>query len=42
MRYGAVQGGGDVITRTACKRINWGSYKINQTTDKVGAVGTDI
>lgn len=30
------EGGSDVITKTALKRINWGSYKINQTTDKVG------
>jgi DNA topoisomerase-6 subunit B len=30
------EGGSDVITRTAMKRINWGSYKINQTTDKIG------
>ncbi|GLU24169.1 hypothetical protein SLE2022_401250 [Rubroshorea leprosula] len=28
--------GGDVVTRTALKRINWGSYKINQTQDKIG------
>ncbi|XP_074290062.1 DNA topoisomerase 6 subunit B-like [Silene latifolia] len=28
--------GADVITRTAVKRINWGSYKINQTQDKIG------
>jgi DNA topoisomerase-6 subunit B len=31
-----VQGGSDVITKTALKRINWGSYKINQSQDKVG------
>ena len=30
------EGGSDVVTRTALKRINWGSYKINQTTDRVG------
>ena len=30
------QGGSDVITKTALKRINWSSYKINQTTDRVG------
>lgn len=30
------EGGSDVITRTATKRINWSLYKINQTTDKVG------
>jgi DNA topoisomerase VI subunit B len=30
------QGGSDVITKTALKRINWANYKINQTTDKVG------
>ena len=30
------EGGSDVITRTALKRINWGAYKINQSTDKVG------
>lgn len=29
------EGGSDVITRTATKRINWNAYKINQTTDKV-------
>ncbi|KAF3452583.1 hypothetical protein FNV43_RR03016 [Rhamnella rubrinervis] len=28
--------GADVITRTALKRINWNSYKINQTQDKIG------
>ncbi|KAL9234756.1 hypothetical protein vseg_009587 [Gypsophila vaccaria] len=28
--------GADVVTRTAVKRINWGSYKINQTQDKIG------
>lgn len=28
--------GADVVTRTALKRINWSSYKINQTQDKVG------
>lgn len=30
------EGGSDVITRTALKRINWGSYKINHNSDKVG------
>ena len=30
------QGGSDVVTRTALKRINWSSYKINQNSDKVG------
>lgn len=30
------EGGSDVITRTALKRINWGAYKINQSSDKVG------
>lgn len=30
------EGGSDVITRTALKRVNWGSYKINQSSDKVG------
>jgi DNA topoisomerase VI subunit B len=29
------EGGSDVITRTATKRINWGAYKINQSSDKV-------
>ncbi|KAL0435465.1 UNVERIFIED_CONTAM: DNA topoisomerase 6 subunit B [Sesamum radiatum] len=28
--------GADVVTRTAVKRINWNSYKINQTQDKIG------
>ncbi|XP_057250550.1 DNA topoisomerase 6 subunit B isoform X2 [Beta vulgaris subsp. vulgaris] len=28
--------GADVVTRTAAKRINWASYKINQTQDKIG------
>ncbi|CAN0902052.1 DNA topoisomerase 6 subunit B [Linum grandiflorum] len=28
--------GADVVTRTALKRINWGTYKMNQTQDKVG------
>ena len=31
-----MQGGSDVITKTATKRINWSTYKINQSTDKVG------
>lgn len=31
-----MQGGSDVITKTATKRINWASYKINQTQDRVG------
>lgn len=30
------EGGSDVVTRTATKRINWGTYKINHTQDKVG------
>ncbi|CAK0734996.1 hypothetical protein CVIRNUC_000513 [Coccomyxa viridis] len=30
------EGGSDVITKTALKRINWASYKINQSTDKIG------
>jgi DNA topoisomerase VI subunit B len=30
------EGGNDVITKTALKRINWGAYKINQSSDKVG------
>mmetsp|Transcript_25575 Transcript_25575/g.65865 ORF Transcript_25575/g.65865 Transcript_25575/m.65865 type:complete len:665 (+) Transcript_25575:305-2299(+) len=30
------EGGSDVITKTAGKRINWTSYKINQNSDKVG------
>lgn len=29
------QGGSDVVTRTALKRVNWSSYKINQNSDKV-------
>lgn len=28
--------GADVVTRTAMKRINWNSYKINHTQDKIG------
>ncbi|XP_071909515.1 DNA topoisomerase 6 subunit B isoform X2 [Coffea arabica] len=28
--------GADVVTRTALKRINWNSYKINQAQDKIG------
>jgi DNA topoisomerase VI subunit B len=39
------EGGSDVITRTATKRINWGSYKINQTSDRVrtyGVVRTEL
>lgn len=28
--------GADVVTRTAVKRINWSTYKINQTHDKIG------
>lgn len=31
-----MQGGSDVITKTALKRINWASYKMNQSTDKIG------
>lgn len=30
------EGGSDVVTRTALKRINWNSYKISQSSDKVG------
>jgi DNA topoisomerase VI subunit B len=30
------EGGSDVVTRTAMKRVNWASYKINVATDKVG------
>jgi hypothetical protein len=29
------EGGSDVITRTALKRINWATYKINQAADRV-------
>jgi DNA topoisomerase-6 subunit B len=29
------EGGSDVITRTALKRVNWASYKINAATDRV-------
>lgn len=31
-----MQGGSDVITKTAMKRINWALYKINQSQDRVG------
>lgn len=31
-----MQGGSDVITKTAMKRINWALYKINQTQDRIG------
>ncbi|KAH0855144.1 LOW QUALITY PROTEIN: hypothetical protein HID58_020453, partial [Brassica napus] len=34
--------GGDVVTRTALKRINWNSYKINQTQDKIGVFVSGI
>ena len=30
------EGGSDVVTRTAMKRINWQSYKINHSVDRVG------
>lgn len=30
------QGGSDVVTRTAIKRVAWSSYKINQNSDKAG------
>lgn len=30
------EGGSDVVTRTAMKRINWASYKINHSSDRVG------
>eukprot|EP00850_Spirogloea_muscicola_P004555 SM000019S05099 [mRNA] locus=s19:960297:966539:- [translate_table: standard] len=30
------EAGGDVVTRTAMKRINWNSYKINPMLDKIG------
>ena len=30
------EAGSDVITRTAMKRVHWGSYKINQHADRVG------
>ena len=29
------EGGSDVITKTALKRITWPSYKISQNSDKV-------
>jgi hypothetical protein len=29
------EAGNDVITKTAMKRINWGAYKMNQSSDKV-------
>ncbi len=32
------EGGSDVITKTALKRISWSTYKINQNTDKVNNV----
>lgn len=31
-----LQAGNDVCTRTAKERINWGAYKINHTTDRIG------
>lgn len=31
------EGGSDVITKTALKRINWSTYKMNQATDKVSS-----
>ena len=30
------EGGSDVVTKTAMKRINWANYKINAASDKVG------
>jgi DNA topoisomerase VI subunit B len=30
------EGGSDVVTRTATKRIPWSNYRINHNTDKVG------
>jgi hypothetical protein len=36
------EGGSDVITRTATKRINWGSYKINQGSDRVSGSGSRV
>lgn len=30
------EGGSDVITKTALKRINWAAYKINHSSDRVG------
>jgi len=30
------EGGSDVISQTATNRVNWASYKINQSTDRVG------
>jgi len=30
------EGGNDVVTRTALKRVNWTAYKINPSTDRVG------
>lgn len=29
------EAGSDVMTRTALRRINWGAYRINATTDRV-------
>ena len=30
------EGGSDVVTRTATKRISWSNYRINHNSDKVG------
>lgn len=30
------EGGSDVVTRTATKRISWSNYRINHNADKVG------
>ncbi|KAI9195324.1 hypothetical protein LWI28_013817 [Acer negundo] len=34
--------GGDVVTRTAMKRISWNNYKINQTQDKIGVFASIV
>lgn len=31
-----MQAGSDVVTKTATKRINWTTYKMNKSSDKIG------
>ena len=36
LTWSQLQPGSDVITKTARERINWGSYKMNHTQDRLG------
>lgn len=36
MVYASTQGGNDVVTQVANKRIHWGTYKIDPKRDRIG------